>query len=111
MEHNREQLIEKLMRNDSCYAEDIKTINEAIALIRYDEERIKELTVDAAEVRHGKWRDRYGGKYANGLYVCSLCEEVAPEGTVYDELDRPLRQQVLSPYCPNCGAKMGVERK
>ena len=44
MEHNREQLIEKLMQNDSCYAKDIKAINEAIALIRYDEEKIKELT-------------------------------------------------------------------
>ena len=64
---------------------------------------------DVVEVRHGEWRDRYGEKYANRLYVCSLCEEVAPEGTVYDELDRPLRQQVLSPYCPNCGAKMNVE--
>ena len=44
MELNREQLIEKLIQNDSCYAEDIKAIKEAIALIRYDEEKIKELT-------------------------------------------------------------------
>ena len=66
-------------------------------------------TADGVEVRHGEWRDRYGEKYANRLYECSLCEEIAPEGTVYDELDRPLRQQVLSPYCPNCGAKMNGE--
>ena len=63
-------------------------------------------TADVVEVRHGGWKDRYDEKYANRLYECSLCGEIAPEGTVYDELERPLRQQMLSPYCPNCGADM-----
>lgn len=68
-------------------------------------------TADVVEVKHGEWRDRYDEKYANRLYECSLCGEVAPDGTVYDELERPLRQQILSPYCPNCGAKMDGERR
>lgn len=68
-------------------------------------------TADVEEVRHGEWRDRYDEKYANRLYECSLCGEVAPDGTVYDELERPLRQQILSPYCPRCGAKMDGERR
>ncbi len=52
---------------------------------------------DVMPVRHGKWI-----KVDDGIYYhmeCSLCRE------------RPLRNRwvddnELSPYCPNCGAKM-----
>ncbi len=67
-------------------------------------------TADVVEVRHGEWEDRYENKYANQLYECSLCGEIAPEGTKYNKLGNPERIQVLSPYCPNCGADMRGER-
>ena len=52
---------------------------------------------DVVPVRHGKWI-----KVDDGIYYhmeCSLCHE------------RPLRNRwvddnELSPYCPNCGARM-----
>ena len=48
MELNAEQVISKLRENDSCYAEDIKAIQNAIALITSQEQRIKELTEETA---------------------------------------------------------------
>lgn len=41
---NAEQVISELRKNDSCYVEDIKAIQNAIALINSQEQRIKELT-------------------------------------------------------------------
>ena len=50
-------------------------------------------TVDAVEVVHGRWEERYtpNGEYVawNGFY-CSVCGKKAAK----------------SNYCPNCGAKM-----
>ena len=43
--------------------------------------------VDAAPVVHGRWKEGY----LIYKYGCSCC------GT---------RQDMISPYCPNCGAKM-----
>jgi predicted RNA-binding Zn-ribbon protein involved in translation (DUF1610 family) len=55
------------------------------------------------------WKDRYENKYANHYYECSACGKPALDRTVYDELRNPRQEQVLSPYCPNCGAKMDGE--
>ena len=63
-------------------------------------------TADVVEVRHGEWKDRYENKYANHLYECSLCGEIAPDGVKRSVLGNPEIIQVLSPYCPTCGAKM-----
>ena len=50
-------------------------------------------TVDAEPVRHGQWiRDEFGA-------WCNACGSYAYR----DKFDRPWE----SPYCPNCGAKMG----
>ena len=54
-------------------------------------------TVDAEPVRHGRWiQDEFGT-------WCSVCGLYAYR----DKFDQPWE----SPYCPNCGAKMDVERK
>ena len=62
-----------------------------------------EPTVDAEPVRHGKWKqwDSYGFE---DTYKCTACGEsfVLIEGT-------PITNGYK--YCPNCGAKMDVERK
>lgn len=63
-------------------------------------------TVDAVEVVHGRWVDRYGGKYANPLYECSECKKKAPYKFEDDSLHIGLWLQDLTDYCPNCGAKM-----
>lgn len=104
-----EHLMEKVSRMiDFCEKHKVSGLN---ALFQVGDAIMDCPTADVVEVRRGEWRDRYGEKYANRLYECSLCEEIAPEGTVYDELERPLRQQILSPYCPNCGAIMDGERR
>ena len=65
--------------------------------------------VDAVEVVHGRWVDRWGGKYANPHYECSVCKKSALYKCNRDVLDNGLWLQDLSDYCPNCGAKMDLE--
>ena len=84
--------------SEICYCEgDVKTMIDM------------QPTADVVEVRHGEWKDRYENKYANHLYECSLCGEIAPDGVKRSVLGNPEIIQVLSPYCPTCGAKMDGE--
>ena len=57
----------------------------------------------------GEWEDRYKNKYANHYYECSICGKSALDRTVNNGLGNPQLEQALSPYCPNCGAKMKGE--
>lgn len=58
---------------------------------------------DVAPVRHGRWMKKDDGECY--WYVCSECGDKPPK----DQWE----YQWLSPYCPNCGAKMdgGEENK
>lgn len=56
--------------------------------------------------KRGEWIDRYKGKYANPLYICSLCEnEALRKPEIYD-LGHSRMIQDLSSFCPHCGVKM-----
>lgn len=67
---------------------------------------------DVVEVRHGEWIDRYNGKYANPLYVCSICGQKALYEFYTNELDQIKSRQALTDGCPHCLAKMdGGKRK
>ena len=66
---------------------------------------------DVVEVRHGEWKDRFENKYANHYYECSVCGKSALDGTKYNQLGNPEIIEVLSDFCPHCGAKMDGERK
>ena len=67
---------------------------------------------DVAEVRHGYWKDRFENKYANHYYECSVCGGAALDGIKNNGLGNPESIQVLSDFCPHCGAKMdGEENK
>jgi ribosomal protein S27AE len=68
-------------------------------------------TADVVEVRHGYWKDRYENKYANHYYECSVCGGAALDGIKNNGLGNPESIQVLSDFCPRCGAKMDGERK
>ena len=61
---------------------------------------------DVAEVKHGEWVDKYNNKYDNHLYECSACGDKALYEAYENELGQTKLRQVLSDYCPNCGAKM-----
>ena len=61
--------------------------------------------VDAVEVVHGRWEDKWGGKYANPHYVCSNCKKSALYKCDYQVIGTGLWMQDLTDYCPNCGAK------
>ena len=52
---------------------------------------------DYRKQREGEWIDQYQGKYVNQLYKCSICGDTA----FHDD-----KRWFLTPYCPNCGAKM-----
>ena len=66
-------------------------------------------TVDAKPVVHGEWIDRYGNKYANHLYECSVCKNPALYMPVTDLLGTEHILQATTLYCPYCGAKMDLE--
>ena len=66
-------------------------------------------TAAVVEVRHGEWKDRHENKYANHYYESSVCGSPALDRTVSGGVGCPQQEQVLSPYCPNCGAKMDGE--
>lgn len=57
-------------------------------------------TADVAEVRHGEWIEWWDDNYLTFCHKCSECGRypLTKEETMHDE--------VLSKYCPNCGAKM-----
>lgn len=60
---------------------------------------------DVAPVRHGRWiADKEDVEWGNSLvrYRCSECKE-------RPQFDKDKYKFVLSPYCPNCGAKMEEE--
>lgn len=63
-------------------------------------------TVDAVPVVHGRWVDRYDWEYANQLFECSECGNPALYTFKVDALWHEHIVQVLSDYCPHCGAKM-----
>lgn len=66
---------------------------------------------DVVEVKHGYWKDRYGNKYINHLYECSVCSKEALFESYKNELDQWNERQALTPVCPHCGAEMDGERK
>lgn len=61
---------------------------------------------DVAPVRHGRWIDRYGGRYENALHECSECRTCALYKSERDVLGSVRLVQELSEYCPHCGARM-----
>lgn len=87
-------------------------INELLTVInsnvaQKDKERCVQLldaildapTADVVEVRHGEWKICSDGYYP----YCSRCRYEPEISTRYSNN--------LTPYCPNCGAKMDGERK
>ena len=59
-------------------------------------------TIEAEPVRHGRWIERFNGRYKQRRTYCSVCEQHSGIGGNKQE----------PPYCPHCGAKMdgGAER-
>ena len=60
---------------------------------------------DVAPVRYGCWNaDKEDVEWGNSLirYRCSVCNE-------RPHFDKEEYRFILSPYCPNCGAKMDGE--
>lgn len=60
-------------------------------------------------VKHGRWVDRFGNKYANHHYECSECKESALYKVEVNELGHERFVQALSDNCPHCGANMKGE--
>lgn len=51
---------------------------------------------DVAPVVHAKWEERFSLEYKTIVYDCSNC------GATHS---------YISNYCPNCGAKMDIDRE
>lgn len=59
---------------------------------------------DVAPVVHGEWKPVRGmapPEY-HGRHICSECGKMAKEWKMHE---------ILTDYCPNCGAKMDGEKK
>lgn len=54
----------------------------------------------------GEWIEKYKGQFANPIYVCSICGKGTLLKPHINELGNMEMVQALSPFCPNCGAKM-----
>lgn len=63
-------------------------------------------TADIVEVKHGYWKDRFGDKYDNHLYECSVCGKKALYKLYKDELLTTKLEQDLTYGCPYCLAIM-----
>ena len=59
--------------------------------------------------KHGRWVDRYGMKYANHLYECSVCKNPALYMPITDSLGSDHIYQATTLFCPYCGARMDLE--
>ena len=86
-----EALLEKLAERDLC--------------LFVSESDIKDIpAADVAPVVHGRWitwEDAGNFPPSPDRYECSVCHDAAQRLCNGDDL--------LSPYCPNCGAKMDKE--
>ena len=58
---------------------------------------------DVTPVRHGRWLE-YENDVDRGYHYCSHCKRQA-----INYSDGGVITEILSPYCPNCGAKMDAE--
>lgn len=93
----------KACRDKPCNVKDGETCTNNIA--NYIREAVKE-EAGYRKQSEGEWIDFYKGKYANPLYVCSVCEKGTLLRVEGNELGQPETVQALSSFCPNCGAKM-----
>lgn len=55
-------------------------------------------STEVEPIKHGRWEPVTNGR---GGFECSICHSYAPS---YQD-----GVEWLSPYCPNCGAKMNTE--
>lgn len=73
--------------------------NSAIALIK------NAPTENVQEIRSGKWQEQY----ATGTYFCLECGNDALYSCIRYNSETTIKE-VLSDYCPHCGAKMEGKR-
>lgn len=68
--------------------------------------------VDAEPIRHGEWELRGNDDDLDSTYYCSQCNFQLDSDLFYSgyECGKWIENNVFK-YCPNCGAKMGGERK
>lgn len=88
-------LCEKCIHGDICVIQCGYDEGDERALTYCSEFKSKD---DVTEVRHGEWKICSDGYYP----YCSRCEYEPELSTRYSNN--------LTPYCPNCGAKMDGER-
>lgn len=109
---DREKLIELVgqVQDCGCDVTDVVEMNYVENSVLVDH-----LIANGVTMRErGRWEDRYGGKYANPFYECSVCKKTIIPTAVYkievDLLGHEHIVQALTDFCPNCGADMrGVE--
>lgn len=84
--------------------EDATVALAAFSDVRTLERIAKAPTADAEPVKHGKWERANLSVYEeDDSYICSVC------GNIWMFIDGTPKENNAN-YCPNCGAKMEVEK-
>jgi hypothetical protein len=93
LEEIRQEMLEENTMSSDFAAEVIETVQ--------DEYLQNAPTVDAVEVKHGRWEKQdWKGVSIKGFMVCSNCNVMIPAA------DNNRYCLLKLNYCPNCGAKM-----
>ena len=97
------------MAKDLCHARDCHIKNEPTECYHgcrawiYAERAVNK---GYSKASVGEWIDRYNGRYANPIFVCSVCDKGTLLTPHINELGQMEMVQALSQFCPHCGAKM-----
>lgn len=109
-----EEMAKDLCQNEFCSTECHARCRLSANSYCWDVEIIAEKLYNAGyrKQSEGEWIDRYNNDFANPIYMCSVCGKGTLLKPHINELNNMEMTQALSPYCPNCGAKMSKgERK
>lgn len=87
----------ELLGNDNITFVELPTVLDIIS---------EQPTSDVQEVRHGRWLPKH---YEGGLLGGSNVDECSECG--YERLIRDMKYRTVYKYCPNCGAKMDMDKE
>lgn len=101
---DRQAAIDAILHNQEVYSNNFGNDpidRYTVAIIDNDAQTIAQLpSAEVEPVKHGRWEPVTNGR---GGFECSICHSYAPS---YQD-----GVEWLSPFCPNCGARMDLKEE